>query len=79
MPTPVLLTPPQRRVLDYLRGLDHPIGAASVAASVYGSSRTGTANALRILEGLAERGLVRQRGKAVGPILWAVTAKGSRA
>jgi DNA-binding MarR family transcriptional regulator len=77
MPT---ITPAQRRVLDYLRGTGH-VPAAAVGSNVYGSARSGTANALRTLEGLEARGLVTSRKGQTddAPRTWAISRKGRRA
>lgn len=82
MPT-MMLTPPQRRVVDYLRGATVPVSAASAAANIYGTQRSGTANALRILAALQERKLVSYRAPKGRPHdtttgLWALTAAGRR-
>lgn len=84
MPTHTMLTAPQRRVVDYLRGTAVPVAAASVAGNIYGSQRSGVANSLRILGVLQERGLVRYRApkgkpQGTGTGVWTLTAAGRKA
>lgn len=79
-----MLTPPQRKVVDYLRGTAVPVTAASAASAIYGSQRSGVANSLRILNVLTDRGLVRYKASRDRPHdqsagLWSLTAAGRRA
>jgi Fe2+ or Zn2+ uptake regulation protein len=71
---PPVLTPPQAKVVEYLRGHSKAVPVAAVASNVYGSQRSGVANAQRILDALRDRGVIRLTPKG----LVVLTALGRR-